>query len=362
MIAPQPKPSFKKRTIADEPIAGRTVLLRVDYNVPLEQGKIMSDFRIRESLPTIEYLLQHDVKRIYLISHLGRPEGPDDSLSLRPTAERLAELLDEEVKMLPFLLESPDKVLATAGSARLVMLENLRFSSGEEENSADLAAQLVKQTGADLFVQDGFAVVHRAHASTEAITHLLPSVAGFLLEKEVSAITGAISDPRRPLLAIIGGSKGGDKIPLVAKMLEVADEVCLGGLLAQEYDGPADEKILMPVDGRADQAGVRFDIGDRSALAIVERIEAAQTIIWNGTVGRTEEPPFARSSELIATALGSHPEKTSIICGGDTTGFALNYQTTHPELRYTLISTGGGASLELILGQKLPGIEALLDK
>jgi phosphoglycerate kinase len=351
---------FSKRTVADEPIAGRTVLVRVDYNVPLADGKITNDFRIKASLPTLQYLLKREAKRVVLISHLGRPKGVDESLSLRPTAERLAELLTEPVEFVPYVpgLLGDEPIDATA---RVVMLENLRFSPEEEADSTEFAEKLVGASGADLFVQDGFAVVHRAHASTDAITKLLPSVAGFLLEKEVSSIEGAISEPERPLLAIIGGAKSDDKIPLVNKMLDVADRVCLGGLLAQEYEGEPDDKVTMPVDGREDETGVRYDIGDRSALQIVQAIDDAATVIWNGTLGKAEVPEFARSSELVATALG-RGDKTTIICGGDTTGFVMNYQALHPELQYTLISTGGGASLELILGQPLPGLSNLLDK
>ncbi len=340
---------FSKRTVAEEAVAGRTVLVREGYDLPMEDGKISNDFRIRASLPTLRYLLQHDAKRIVLIAHMGRPDGKVvPELSLRSAAERLGELLGE-----PIDFES--------GEGRIVMYENLRFSPLEEENSLEFAQELVDRSGAELFVQDAFSNLHRAHASMDAITKLLPSVAGFLVEKEVTDTKRAIVDPRRPLLAVIGGAKE-DKVPLIELMQRVADRVALGGLIGQDYRGAdPDGKLLLPVDARTDESGVQFDIGDRSALAIVQAIDLAETVIWNGTVGKAEEPEFARSSELVATALGSG-EKTTIICGGDTTGFVLDYQKTHPELQYTLVSTGGGASLDLILGQPLPGLASLLDK
>ncbi|MCL2094810.1 phosphoglycerate kinase [Candidatus Saccharibacteria bacterium] len=353
---------FPKQTIADVPIRGRTVLVRVDYNVPLENGRITSDFRIRAELPTLEYLLKQGARKVFLIAHLGRPEGVARELSLRPTAVDLAKLLDEPVdfvEYVPGVLGKPEDV--AAATSRVAVLENLRFSEAEETDSEDFARALVEATGADLFVQDGFANVHRKHASMDAITKLLPAVAGYLVEKEVADVMKAIHDPVRPLLTIIGGAKVEDKAPMVEKMLEVADEICLGGKFAQDYTPPESEKILMPVDARKDAEGRSLDIGDRSAVAIVEAIDRAETIIWNGTVGMAEEAEFARSSELIATALGQSG-KTTIICGGDTTGFVLNYQEKYRDLKYTLISTGGGASLELILGEPLPGLDCLLDK
>jgi 3-phosphoglycerate kinase len=341
---------FEKKTVRDIEVAGKTVLARVDYNVPLEDGVVTDDLRIKASLPTIQYLLEQGARKIFLIAHLGRPEGvvvPE--LSLQPVAEKLAELLG-----------APVDFMDTAGEAKVVLLENLRFSPQEEANDPEFAQKLVDLTGAEVFVQDGFGVVHRAHASTEAITRILPSVAGLLLEKEVSSMRQAVEEPKRPLLFILGGAKGEDKVPLIARFREIADTIAVGGKIANTYE-KGSEKEILPVDFVYGEDGQAYDIGEQSAAKIVELAGGAGTVIWNGTLGMTEDARYARASEQVAEAIG-RSSAFSIIGGGDTAGFVLEYQKLHPELQYSLISTGGGAALELLAGERLPGVEALEDR
>ena len=226
---------FRKKTVRDVEVAGKTVLVRVDYNVPMKDGEVVEDMRIRGSLPTIKYLLERGAKKIILISHLGRPEGEvKPEFSLGPVAGQLSALLPEQ---------QVDFIDATTGpkvfdavqrmkDGAILMLENLRFSPAEEENSEEFAKSIVAVTGAQLFVQDGFAVIHRAHASTDAIARLIPAVAGFLVEKEVSSLEGAMKAPERPLLVIIGGAKVADKQPMIDKFLPLADKIAVGGKIA----------------------------------------------------------------------------------------------------------------------------------
>ncbi|MDR2336600.1 MAG: phosphoglycerate kinase [Candidatus Nomurabacteria bacterium] len=339
---------FDKKTIRDIDVANKNVLVRVDYNVPIENGKVTDDLRIKESLATIRYLLERGARKIFLISHLGRPDGKTvPELSLAPVADKLRELL-----------ELPVSFAETKGEEKVVLLENLRFSPQEEENDAEFAKKLVELTKAELFVQDGFGVVHRAHASTVAITQFLPSVAGFLLEKEVENIKKAVENPARPLLFILGGAKVDDKVPLLNRFQTLADTIAIGGKIANTYQKTSDKEVL-PVDFVYGEDGKAYDIGEKSTEKIIELINVAQTIIWNGTLGMTEDPRFAKASERVATAIGQS-KAFSIIGGGDTAGFVLEYQKSHPELRYSLISTGGGASLELMSGEELPGVKALL--
>lgn len=226
--------SFLKKTIRDIDISGKRVLLRVDYNVPMKDGKIMSDFRIQESLPTIKYLLQHNCQ-IVIISHLGRPDGrPDSRFSLQPIAKRLEELLGRDVKFAKDCLGPvADSAVANLSPKQIVMLENLRYHPGEEEDDERFATSLASY--ADIFVQDAFGVVHRAHASTSGVTKHLPSVAGFLLEREVDTITKAMEAPKRPLIAIVGGAKISDKITVLEKFIQIADMVAVGGAMANTF-------------------------------------------------------------------------------------------------------------------------------
>ena len=404
--------TFFKQTIKTVPLQGQTVLLRADYNVPLNgDGTIADDFRIRASLPTIKELLKDGCK-VVIISHLGRPEGRDESLSLEPIAGRLAQLLGESVRFVDQTVgDKAMMAVKRAPKRSVIVLENLRFDAREEANDESFARELAKASGARYFVQDGFGVVHRAHASTAAITMLLPSVAGLLLEREYTSITSAMKSPKRPLVAVMGGAKVSDKIALVKRFIEVADTVVIGGAMANtilahrglamgaskiEADqgqmideiyaaaeakvgaDKVDDLIVLPSDlavaSSIDPDAVRreiaadavgaddlaLDIGAQSIARLVQVVDDAQTVIWNGTLGYAELPNFSHGSARLALALATYPHVTSIIGGGDTADFVLNWDARKGD-SFSHVSTGGGASLELMAGEKLPGIESLLD-
>lgn len=403
---------FLKQTINTVPLQGKTVLLRTDYNVPLKSdGSIDDDFRIRASLPTILLLLKDNCK-VVIISHLGRPEGKDKKLSLEPVAQRLAELLGEPVRFVDQTIG--DKVtmaVKRAPKRGVTVLENLRFYAEEEANDQKFAHNLAKSSGASYFVQDGFGVVHRAHASTSAITLELPSVAGLLLEREYTAITNAMRKPERPLVAVMGGAKVSDKIGVIQAFVEVADTIIIGGAMANTflaYKGlnmgrsklepdqmatldsiysaarkkvgadnvddflvlPSDVAVAPTIDKRQPRRLVdvskvgsddmSLDIGDKSIEQMATYIRSARTVVWNGTLGYAELPNFAHSSARLALALALQPDTTSIIGGGDTADFVLKWDARKGD-SFSHVSTGGGASLELMAGEKLPGIESLLD-
>jgi phosphoglycerate kinase len=366
---------FNKQTIRDIDVKNKVVLVRVDYNVPMNDGEVGSDLRIRASLPTIEYLLGHGAKKIVLISHLGRPDGERKAeLSLKPVAERLSKIIQEnslknlsgnlpEVKFVSEVFGEPVfNALNDLSDGGILLLENLRFWPEEEGDDAEFAKKIIEATSAEVFVQDGFAVIHRAHASTDAIPKNLPAVAGLLVEKEVGLLTRAISEPEKPVLVIVGGAKVDDKKPLIEKFLPIADEIFVGGKIAADGCEMNDPKIFVANDFSCDENGLKLDIGVKSTREILEKIHFAKTIIWNGVVGRTETKPFDSASKSIARAIGYRKNAMSIICGGDTTGFVEGVKAVEPELNFSLISTGGGASLELLLGLDLPGISALLEK
>ena len=403
---------FYKQTIKTVPLEGTTVLLRADYNVPLrDDGTIADDFRIRASLPTIKLLLSEHCK-IVVISHLGRPEGRDEKLSLEPIALRLAELLGKSIHFVPETIgDRVTMAVKRAPRNSVIVLENLRFDSREEANDRDLALQITVSSGAKYFVQDGFGVVHRAHASTEAITHFLPSVAGLLLEREVSTLNNAMEAPERPLVAVMGGAKVSDKITLVERFVEVADKVIIGGAMANTFlaykgygvgkskvekdqkevldaiynaaakkvgEDKVDEFIILPLDlavaGSIDsdqprkvvsvdaieENDIALDIGDESIAAIESEIKKAKTVIWNGTLGYAELPNFSVGSASLAGILAGNSDITSIIGGGDTADFVQHWDGKEGA-SFSHVSTGGGASLELMAGEKLPGVESLLD-
>lgn len=404
---------FHKRTMRKAPLAGKTVLLRADYNVPFDgDGKIADDFRIRASLDTIRHLLRDGCK-VVIISHLGRPDGkPEAKYSLEPVAQRLAELLGREVRFVDDCVGPKVKMaVKKAPNNSITLLENLRFHPEEEANDKDFARCLVQDSGAAYFVQDAFGVVHRAHASNVAITQLIPSVAGLLLEREYLVITRAMSQPRRPLLAILGGAKVSDKIPVIKALTAVADQIVIGGAMANTflahqgkqlgkskiepdqgatiddiYDAvvrkvsakfrdnflllPDDLAVATDIDRSAkrrvvpvDEVGqddIALDIGDRSIERMVAAIDRAQTVIWNGTLGMAELPEFAHGSAKAALELAQNHDTTSIIGGGDTADFVIDWDGADGD-SFTHVSTGGGASLELMAGEKLPGIESLLD-
>ena len=346
------------KTIRDLDVKDKIVLVRVDYNVPIKDGKIESDLRIRASLPTLKYLQDQGAK-IILISHLGRPEGVDPSLSLQPVAAALAKYLDKVTFFNKVSGDAVKEVVSQMVPGQILLLENLRFYPGEEENSPEFAASIADSTGAEIFVQDGFAVVHRAHASTDMLPKLLPSCAGFLLEHEVANLKKATENPARPVCVIIGGSKVEDKQPLIDKFLPLADHILIGGKIAAEGYTATDPKIYVAEDFDTDSTGAKLDIGPVSTSKFAESIADAKTIIWNGALGKVEDPAFDASSTIIATLLGEKQDATTIICGGDTTGFVENLQKSHPSLKYSLVSTGGGAALEFLLGKTLPGLLAI---
>jgi phosphoglycerate kinase len=405
---------FYKLTMNDVPLAGKTVLVRADYNVPLTaDGKVADDYRIRMSVPTIKKLIA-DECRIVIISHLGRPEGEVNSkYSLAPVAARLGELLGQSVEFVDDCIgQKVFMSVKNAAKGSVTLLENLRFHPEEEANDADFARQLAKQSRAEYFVQDGFGVVHRAHASTSAITQFLPSVSGLLLEREYMTITGAMKTPERPLVAVLGGAKVSDKISVIEALVDVADTIIVGGAMANTFlahrgisvgaskveadQGPvidaiyqkvaakvgaerADSFLVLPVDigagGSTEQNATRqdvpvaaiperlmaLDLGPETTKLIESIVKRAHTVIWNGTLGYAEVPAFATSSAALAQVLADKKgEITSVIGGGDTADFVIHWDSNHGA-SFSHVSTGGGASLELMAGEKLPGIEALLD-
>lgn len=403
--------SFFKLTIRDVPLDHQTVLVRADYNVPLnKKGQIDDDFRIRASLPTLQYLLDHHCK-IVIIAHLGRPEGRDKALSLEPIGERLAKLIDHPVQFVDDCIG--DKVVQAVRKATpdtIILLENLRFYKEEEADDETFAKKIAIATGARYFVQDGFGVVHRAHASTHAITLCIPSVAGFLLEKEYETLIKAMKAPKRPLVSVVGGAKIGDKIGFIEELIKTADKIIIGGAMANTFlnykgihmgkslletdqnpeldriyqaahkkrDESVEEFIILPTDvavateisrkakrrtislSDITADDIALDIGDQSIETMVSEVAGAGTVIWNGTMGYAELPEFAHGSARLALALATQPDTTSIIGGGDTADFVLKWDSNGGK-SFSLVSTGGGASLELMSGQKLPGVESLLD-
>jgi phosphoglycerate kinase len=375
------------RTLDDLDVEGRRVLLRVDFNVPLgPRGTITDDTRIRAALPTIEELRRRGA-RLVLCSHLGRPKDRDPALSLRPVAARLSELLATDVAFAEDLEALPE--------ADVVMLENVRFESGEIKNDPDLARRYAAL--GDAYVNDAFGSAHRAHASTEGVAHLLPSAAGRLLQREVETLAGILENPQRPLVAVVGGAKVTDKIGVLDAFLERADVVLIGGAMcfpffaAQghsvgsslcEEEGIPDArraladgagKLRLPSDlvaGREFSADTEtrrldgvdvpdgwmgLDIGPGSADAYADVIASAGTVFWNGPMGAFELEPFAAGTRRVAEAVAEAPG-TTVVGGGDSAaalaGFGLADRVDH-------LSTGGGASLELLEGKSLPGVEAL---
>lgn len=352
----------KVKTINEVPVKGRIVLVRTNYDVPLDDsGIITDDLRIQSSLPAINYLREKGASKIILISHLGRPGGKfDPKLSLKPVAARLAELLPNDTVRFVDDNCGPDVEAAVSGLPKggILLLENLRFAKGEEENSQDFADEIVSSTHADLFVQDGPSVCHRAHASTEAITHILPSVAGLLLEKEINSLNTVVRHPEHPLLVIVGGAKVEDKQPLIDAFLKTADQIAVGGKIAADGYTSTNTKVYVAEDFITNQADEKFDIGPASIQIMTDMISQAKSIIWSGLLGKAEDPQFAIGSTAIAEAMGQS-NATTIIGGGDTSGFVENLIAEKPHLHYTLISTGGTATLEYLSGKPLPGLEAL---
>ena len=430
---------FNKKTVKDISLAGKRVLLRADYNVPVEDGRIHDDYRIKKSLATIEYILAQKPARLVIISHLGRPEGVDKNLSLRPVASHLAKLLGQPVSFASDCIgEQTKAIINNLRQGGIILLENLRFNPGEKNDDKRFADELAKTAGADIFVQDAFAVAHRRDASLEAITRVLPSVGGLLLKEEVDTINQVMNKPAKPLLAIIAGAKMSDKIEMLEKFISIADCLAVGGAMANNFllvqghkigdslfdEGTAGEakriiklaeaeasrrpfSLLLPVDvvvakdpyGRGptrivDSASqtvadieaypkkpsassysvgkneMILDLGPVSAAKIAGVAQMSKTVIWNGPLGVVETKgiagatnPFAHASRMVAEAIVGHSGQKfkpySFVGGGDTAAFVEAEGLIES---FSFVSTGGGASLELMSGHNLPGISALPDK
>jgi phosphoglycerate kinase len=393
---------FKKRSVRDLEVgAGEAVLARVDFNVPLEGGEVTDDARIRAALPTIELLLEQRA-RLVLCSHLGRPKGRDPETSLGPVSDRLGELIEARVHQAPDVV-GPE---VRRGVERLepgdvLVLENTRWERGETENDPELSKQLAAL--ADAYVNDAFGSAHRAHASTAGVAeHLHPAVAGLLLEREVTTLRSIIEAPERPLVVVLGGAKVTDKIALIERFLDTADVLLIGGAmcfsffraqgigtgdslveeegveLAREALDKAERsdcRLVLPVDlvlgqsfdvdtERREQDGIEvpdgwmgLDVGPRTAAAYADEVARAGTVFWNGPMGAFELGPFASGTRAVAEAVAQAPG-TTVVGGGDSGAALAEFGLAD---RVDHLSTGGGASLELLEGKQLPGVEALDD-
>ena len=394
------KGRFGKASVRDADVAGRTVLCRADLNVPLAEGAVGDDTRIRAALPTIE-LLRERGARIVLCSHLGRPKGRDPELSMAPVAARLGELLGAEVALAPGVVGADVEAAARALEPRdVLLLENTRWEAGEKANDDALADGLAAL--ADLYVNDAFGAAHRGHASTEGVAHRLPAYAGLLLEREVRELTSVLDDPDRPLVVVLGGAKVTDKIGVIERFLEIADRILIGGAMCFSFfraQGHATGDSLVEEDGieparRALELaagsdcdlelptdivlGASFsvdaepvpaeavevpdgmmglDIGAVTSRAYADAIAAAGTVFWNGPMGAFELPPFAAGTRAVAEAVAA-TDATTIVGGGDSGAALVEFGLAEA---VSWLSTGGGASLELIEGKALPGVEALRD-
>lgn len=390
-----------KKTIRDIDVANMQVLLRADLNVPLENGVVTDDTRIREAVPTIRYLLEHGAAGIILCSHLGRPKGRDESLSLAPVAGRLANILGRDVLFAEDCVgEQAAAAVAAMPRASILLLENLRFHKAEEANDPDFARELASH--ADVYVNDAFGSAHRAHASTEGVTHYLPAVAGLLMEKEVQYLSALVANPPKPFAAVIGGAKVSTKIPAIEHLLPRLDMLFLGGGMANTFfvatgvdvrmslveaeqvevakrildDAKArNVQVFLPVDvvaaaafaadaestvvkpGAVPRGYMILDIGPETVKHYGRELGKAKAVIWNGPMGVFEMEKFSHGSTGIARAIADL-DGTTVVGGGET---AAVVAMTGLEKQFTHVSTGGGASLEMLEGRELPGVAALLD-
>ena len=297
-------------------------------------------------------------KKIVLISHLGRPEGKENlEFSLSPVADALRKLLPKKnIGFYP--LPKKGEKISMPDSVKIALLENIRFDPGEEENSEEFIKNIIDAVDADIYIQDGFAVVHRAHASTNAVAKFLPVYMGLLLEKEVINLEKVAKNPEKPVLLIIGGAKVEDKEPLIRKFIKKAGQIVVGGKIAADGYKVSDN-IYVAEDFDKDGSGAKLDVGPLSMAKIAGFITDAKTIIWNGLMGKAEDPAYATASTITAEMIGEKEDATTVICGGDTTGFVENLMKDHPNLKYSLVSTGGGAALEFLLDKELPGIKVI---
>ncbi len=390
---------FNKKTIKDIDVSGKKVLVRVDYNVPVKDGKVGDDTRIRAAMPTLKYLLDHGAA-VILFSHLGRPKGgPEPKYSLRAVGEHLSGLLGTPVAFAEDCVgPAAEKAAAALKPGDVLLLENTRFMPGEEKNDLELARKMAAL--ADIYVNDAFGSAHRAHSSTEGVARYLPAVAGFLMEKEIKYLGAAIADPKRPFVAILGGAKISDKIGVIRNLLEKADMVLIGGGMAntffkaqgypmgdslvedealetaRELVARGSAKLRLPVDvvigdkfeaeaerkvmasGAVPDGWRILDIGPETVKAYQKVLGSAGTIVWNGPMGVFEFPRFAEGTYGVAKAV-AESNAVSIIGGGES---VAAIQQSGLADRITHISTGGGASLEMLEGLTLPGLAALNDK
>jgi 3-phosphoglycerate kinase len=432
---------FTKKTIRDVDLAGKRILMRADYNVPVENGVISDDYRLRQNLPTIQYILQQQGSKLIILSHLGRPKSAEDKqFSLAPVAKRLSELLQREVRFAPDCIgDEVKKISDELPAGGVLLLENVRFHPEEEKNDENFAHSIVESTGGEIFVQDGFGVVHRAHATTDAIAKMLMGVAGLLLEKEVDTITEAMHNPTRPLTVVVGGAKISDKIDFLNNLLDKADALAVAGAMAntfllaegfkvgasmaeldvldtakeileraREAEKTRGFNFFVPVDAvvstskEGDQPTrivdlashslsdieaypkkpepksyeiaeneMILDIGPMSASTIAGAVKMSKTVIWNGTCGVAEvkgiagaSDPFAHATQIVVDAMvgasNNHQNKPYTLVGGGDTDSYVDKEGLREDFNH--VSTGGGASLELMSGKVLPGVNVLWDK
>ncbi len=394
--------SQSKASVRDADVAGKRVLVRVDFNVPLSGGEVTDDTRIRAALPTIELLRGRGAKLI-LVSHLGRPGGaPDPALSMKPVAERLSELIETEVELAPEVAgERAGTMAGELEPGAVLMLENSRFEPGETANDPELAAGLAGL--AEIYVDDAFGAAHRAHATTEGVAHRLPSYAGLLLQRELEQLEKVVADPEPPLVVVLGGAKVSGKVGVIDRFLEIADEILIGGAMCFSFfraqglptgDSLVEEEgvtlaaealrkaegsdcsLRLPVDlvlgdrfaaeaerrvsegTEVPDGWMGLDIGPRTAREYAAEVSAAGTVLWNGPMGAFELAPFADGTRVLAEAVAGSKART-VVGGGDSVAALAQFGLTE---HVDWLSTGGGASLELLEGKRLPGVEALMDR
>jgi phosphoglycerate kinase len=393
-----------KMTVRDIDLKGKRVLVRVDFNVPIEDGKISDDTRIRAAVPTLQYILSQHPRSVILMSHLGRPKGgPEPKFSLAPVAPALAKLLGKDVQFAPDTVGPvAEEAAAKLPEGGVLLLENTRFYKGEEKNDLDLAQQMAKL--GDVYVNDAFGSAHRAHSSTEGVARYLPAVSGLLMEKEIDYLATALENPKRPFVAILGGAKVSDKIAVIESLLGKVDHLLIGGgmantffkaqgipvgkslveedaletaksllqkgsgklvlpvdaIIGDNFSNDANSRVIDVKDGVPDGWAI-YDIGPKTIDLFAGQLNGAKTVVWNGPMGVFEMSNFAKGTNAVAKLLADETKKgaVTIIGGGDSASAVeqsgLADQITH-------ISTGGGASLEMLEGKALPGVVALKDK